>query len=446
MRDSTIKLKISEFIENHLLNELENLLSKLDQGLLMDVEMVLMDRMKKLYTELLGELLQVGAREHTKRFGKLAGFKQELRSHQIRIATGAQIMVSSIYLKQVPPGYAHSRRPLNQHWCVIKGNSPLLLDRVCFMAMLAPSYDLAYQALNKFGVSICRSSVAKITTDLANHCEQLGHEELIVEASYSVASKKVVISIDGGRSRTRAYNGLRNKYGNCCYDTAWREPKLFVIDILDEHGRVHREELPIYGCRFSEQNCLELLQRYLARIQIHQAKNIQLIADGASWIWNRVPALLMDLGVKKEQLIETLDYYHAAQYVHSLVDQLPKKVSTSERKSLLNKFIEQVKNGEVKAVIEKIQSIFIRKSDIVKRWINYLDKHRNRMQYAEYQSNGFMRGSGIIESAIRRIINLRFKNASTFWLEENVEKLYFLRAALVAGRWDILMKNIVRQH
>ena len=135
----------------------------------------------------------------------------------------------------------------------------------------------------------------------------------------------MVISIDGGRSRTRTYNGLRNKQGNCCYETAWREPKLFVIDILDEHGRVHREELPIYGCRFSEQNCLELLRRYLAKIQIHQAENIQLIADGASWIWNRVPALLMDLGVKKEQLIETLDYYHAAQYVHSLVDQIPQK-------------------------------------------------------------------------------------------------------------------------
>ena len=55
-----------------------------------------------------------------------------------------------------------------------------------------------------------------------------------------------------------------------------------------------------------------------------------------------------------------------------------------------------------------------------------------------------MRGSGIIESAIRRIINLRFKNASTFWLADNVEKLYFLRAALVAGRWNIVMDNIAK--
>jgi hypothetical protein len=66
------------------------------------------------------------------------------------------------------------------------------------------------------------------------------------------------------------------------------------------------------------------------------------------------------------------------------------------------------------------------------------------MQYADYESNGLMRGSGIVESAIRRIINLRFKNASTFWLPENVEKLYFLRAALVAGRWNIVMDNIAK--
>ena len=53
-----------------------------------------------------------------------------------------------------------------------------------------------------------------------------------------------------------------------------------------------------------------------------------------------------------------------------------------------------------------------------------------------------MCGSGIIESGIRRIINLRFKNASTFWKKETVEKLYFFRAALLSKRWDIVMDNI----
>lgn len=53
-----------------------------------------------------------------------------------------------------------------------------------------------------------------------------------------------------------------------------------------------------------------------------------------------------------------------------------------------------------------------------------------------------MCGSGIIESAIRRIINLRFKNAATFWDKSTVEKLFCLRAALLARRWDNLIRNI----
>jgi hypothetical protein len=53
-----------------------------------------------------------------------------------------------------------------------------------------------------------------------------------------------------------------------------------------------------------------------------------------------------------------------------------------------------------------------------------------------------MCGSGIIESGIRRIINLRFKNAATFWDKNTVEKLYCLRAALLSKRWDTFIRNI----
>ena len=52
-------------------------------------------------------------------------------------------------------------------------------------------------------------------------------------------------------------------------------------------------------------------------------------------------------------------------------------------------------------------------------------------------------GSGIVESAIRRVINLRFKSPSTFWNKANVEGLIFLRAVFLAGRWATLMQNLV---
>ena len=55
----------------------------------------------------------------------------------------------------------------------------------------------------------------------------------------------------------------------------------------------------------------------------------------------------------------------------------------------------------------------------------YLDKHNNKTHYADYQSSRLMCGSGIVESGIRRMINLKFKSPSIFWDEDNVEKLFF---------------------
>ena len=51
----------------------------------------------------------------------------------------------------------------------------------------------------------------------------------------------------------------------------------------------------------------------------------------------------------------------------------------------------------------------------------------------------------VAHTAIRRVINLRFKNASSFWNKHNVEPLYFLRGIFVAFRWNIFMKNLTNK-
>ena len=214
--------------------------------------------------------------------------------------------------------------------------------------------------------------------------------------------------------------------------------------MLDENGLPDRQELPIYGCQFKEEDVLHLLKRYLIKVDIKKAKHVQLIADGGPWIWNRVPELLRDVGVREKQLTQTLDFYHVTQNIHKLVEAMPKRIVKKAHNRLLNDILEQMKAGDTTYVLAKLRAIFKRPGSLVKRWIGYLDKHTSRMQYIDYEVNGLMRGSRIIESAIRRIINLRFKNASTFWLTENVEKLYFLRAALVAGRWNIVKDNIAK--
>jgi hypothetical protein len=43
-----------------------------------------------------------------------------------------------------------------------------------------------------------------------------------------------------------------------------------------------------------------------------------------------------------------------------------------------------------------------------------------------------------VESAIRRVINLRLKGASIYWLKPSAEAMLMLRSYFKAGRWSLL--------
>lgn len=208
--------------------------------------------------------------------------------------------------------------------------------------------------------------------------------------------------------------------------------------------------MPKYGCRFEEDAVLDLLKEYLVLVKIQNAESVQLIADGAQWIWASLKNILIELGVLEVKIVETIDYFHAVSYVHSIVKALPKNekgiiLTTSwDEKNGLKQAKDRLWKGEIKELISLAKKLIPQPNQEINQAINYLDKHQNRMQYAHYQANKYMCGSGIIESAIRRIINLRFKNSASFWLKNNVQKLYLFRAILVSKRWNIFINNLVK--
>lgn len=444
MLHPTTASKLKDFVENQLITPLNAYFDSLVAGDLIGVEQQIEAVLRSIHNRVLQELLPLAAEEISNRYVAPKGSKMIKSPHKIYTSTGDEVSVSSFYLKQMPSGHSGSRRPLVDHWKIIGCSSPSLYDQTAYMSMLAPSFNLGNQALNKFGVDQCSASTRKTTLAFASQCRERGQENLILEKDFTLKGKRVVISTDGGRTRMRLSKEQFTPQGYEKYHTPWREPKLFVIDILDKDGRPDRCELPIYGCRFSKEDVIELLGRYLARMGIDQAIHVQLIADGAEWIWNEVPQLIIGLGVKKERLTQTIDYFHSLEYAYKLIESMPKRVGKKERSRLTSQIKNLIKQGEVGQLINLFNEVFKRPKAIVKRWINYFVKHEKRMQYAHYQAQGLMRGSGIIESAVRRIINLRFKNAATFWRPGNVENLYFLRGALLSGRWDIVMANFTK--
>jgi hypothetical protein len=216
MIDPTIPLKITAFFQTFITDQLCELYDMLLEGDLRQVEQLLSTYSMEFHTMVMKAMLPAAAKSFSQDHDAPRAVKCVMRPHQIRIATGCEIKVSSPYCNEAEL----SRRPLLDHWQMIDSFSPLLYDRIGYMSMLAPSYELAHEGVTKFGMDVCLSSVQKITHRLAERCDELGHEHLIIEPGYDLDDKTVVVSIDGGRSRVRKYTNQLNEHGRAKYETA----------------------------------------------------------------------------------------------------------------------------------------------------------------------------------------------------------------------------------
>src|SRR5215475_13167169 len=133
----------------------------------------------------------------------------------------------------------------------------------------------------------------------------------------TVAGRRVVVSSDGGRLRLREpQRGPQTKKGRRRYTGAWREPKVMIIYVVDAEGKREASFAPIIDATLKGPDAVfALLRTYLQRLGITQADQVLFIADGAPWIWKRVPLLVHAVGLAAERVHEVLDFYHAAEHL-----------------------------------------------------------------------------------------------------------------------------------
>jgi len=81
-----------------------------------------------------------------------------------------------------------------------------------------------------------------------------------------------------------------------------------------------------------------------------------------------------------------------------------------------------------------------RNSKSIRTELNYFIKNRKRMAYAKVEALHMPIGSGAIESAVRRVVNLRLKGPAIFWCKSNAEHLLMLRSYYKSGRWEQFKK------
>jgi Transposase len=140
------------------------------------------------------------------------------------------------------------------------------------------------------------------------------------------------------------------------------------------------------------------------------------VTDGATWIQNWI----------KESYpgaVHILDFFHVCE---KLGEVAPNKTWLDEQKAIL-----RLSGGAalVKKSVELLVKDHVKDADKV---LTYLENNQDRMGYASYREQGWMIGSGPIESAHRTVLQVRMKRSGQRWANHGCDNMIKLR---------LIMKN-----
>ena len=155
---------------------------------------------------------------------------------------------------------------------------------VTLLAAMLGSLAEARDVLAQRGVRIDIKVLRRITYRFSERA-RLSQRLKGLSFDEHVAGRRVVVSMDGGRIRLREKKrGQKTAKGRSRYKGAWREPKLFIIYVLDAEGKMERSFLPVIDANIRGPDALfALLRSYLEPLGISAADRVLFVADGARW-------------------------------------------------------------------------------------------------------------------------------------------------------------------
>jgi hypothetical protein len=336
---------------------------------------------------------------------------------------------------------------------IIEGSSPALVSLVGRQCALLPSYRIAQRELAARGTALGIKVVHRIARQLGAAVLTSRTRELLrwraglLPPGTELVGRRVGAMIDGGRTRIRTVickqkGKGKSKKQRRRYKAEWREPKLLIIFEMDEQGRMKKKTRPwIDGTFGGPDEAMELLAFHLQRLGAAQAEVVVFVADGAPWVWDRLDWVQQRVGLATGRTVRVLDWCHAGHNLSLALEALG--LSEEERRgqyAQLRSCLREGWWGVVVAELARLGSAAGNPKDL-EQPLGYLTRHgqEGHLDYKRLRRRGLPQGSGAIESAIRRVINLRLKGPGLMWHEENAEGALALRAAAVSERWEETM-------
>lgn len=142
-----------------------------------------------------------------------------------------------------------------------------------------------------------------------------------------------------------------------------------------------------------------------------RARRIVIIGDGAAWIWTWVKNWLSAWGRSGKEIVEIVDFWHAAERLSSLSNKLFGEGSEAARQ-WFDTWRHRLKHGQIDGLIEEMEALQEnwkagKKRKACEDQLHYFRDHRERMRYDRFAQSGLPIGSGAIEGTCKCLVKKR---------------------------------------
>jgi hypothetical protein len=331
------------------------------------------------------------------------------------------------------------------------GVTPALCEEAT-LAALSNTFDEAADAFARRGIPVSAKRVRAISEHFAASALEMRQSELqqyhdgTCETTPILSGQRVAVCIDGGRINIRTPKNGRipadaKRRG---FNANWREPKMFTVYTLDGKGAKRKNSYTLCDGTIANPDAVfDLLAAELYRNGVGEARQLVFLSDGAPWIWNRLDTLTKQLGIPGGCVRKILDFSHAVQHLYAIADLLP-GLGGKRKKRWVKKMKKLLKDSADDFLAELSSAIGSSRNKILRREHNYFLKNREHIRYKKFIRGKLPIGSGSVESAIRRVINLRLKGAGMFWLKHNAEGFPHLRCQTKSGNWNSFFHRVLQ--
>lgn len=222
----------------------------------------------------------------------------------------------------------------------------------------------------------------------------------------------------------------------------YKENKLGIVynnkDIVQKRSRKGKESTEIIRKRLisSLARGVEPFKKmiYAAAIEkgYFKAKNVIFLSDGAAWL-----SKLKDQFFSKA--VKILDWYHAVEHLWTTARALFGENDEAKCRLWVSPLEDLLWEGKVDNVIQLIDKEIFNRKQKQKPLIElrgYYYSNRDSMKYDKYRKNGWLIGSGPVESANKYIVNQRIKQSGMKWIRLHANAIIWARCKYHENEWD----------